>query len=524
MERVICIYLPQWEIDLIRRRISRRRQGKRRTASACRLPPMIISVEVNQRQHVARCCPLAMAAGVSPAMDISEAVALCPQAEVHPWQPDIYRQNMEKLAQWAGRFSPRVMIDPTPHEVDAGFCTSPHGLLIDASGTEHLHGGCRVLLCRIRQALNELGFSARLSAAPTIGSAWALAHYGAEPAALIDSAQLPQALAPLPIAALRLAHDICLNLYAVGIIQIKHLFNIQRNSLLERFGPHLLRCMDQSLGQVHEDMEPFTVRPVLSVTQPFDGPTTRLEVILAAMEQLVHQLAEQLMQRHQGADELDMVLTRPHHESNIKKMSFGRPIQNPHRMWTVLRPCLERMHLGSGVEAVALIAVRTSPVTPQQTHISRIHASSAEPDDMRELLDRLINQWGGRRLWLSAPEASHIPECTCRKEPILTSAQCDSTSLRVPWPPLDRPSIVFDKPEPAQCVALQPDHPPHRLRWRHGNYAVISHTGPERIVTHRTLISQHTRDYFKLQLEDGRWLWVYHALEEDRWLVNGLWG
>lgn len=524
MERVICIYLPQWEIDLIRRRISRRKWGKRRAVPACRLPPMIVSVEVNQRLHVARCCPLATASGVSPAMDISEASALCPQAEVHPWQPDIYQQAMEKLVQWVGRFFPRVMIDPTPHGVDAGFLASPHGLLIDASGTEHLHGGCRVLLCRIRQALKGLQFSTRLAAAPTIGSAWALAHYGAEPAALIDSAQLPQMLAPLPVAALRLPRDICQHLSVVGIVHIKHLFNIQRSSLMERFGPHVLRRMDQSLGQVHEDIEAFTVRPVLSVTQSFDGPTTRLEVILAATEQLVHQIAEQLIQRHRGVDELDIVFTRPHHESNIKKMSFGCPIQNPHRMWTILRPCLERMHLGGGVEAIALNAVRTSPVTPQQTQISRLHTSAVDLDDMRELLDRLINQWGGRCLWVSAPEASHIPECTCRKQPILNSAQCDSTLPRAPWPPLDRPSIVFDKPEPAQCVVLQPDHPPHRLRWRRGNYTVISRTGPERIVTRRTLISQQTRDYFKLQLEDGRWLWVFHALEEDRWFVHGLWG
>ncbi len=505
-------------------RTARRKPGKRLTVQGLRLPPLIISAEVSQCQYVARCCPLAAASGVLLAMNLAEAAALCPQAQVHPWQPDVYQSVMAKLAQWAGRFSPRVMIDPTPHEVDGGFLSALHGLLIDASGTEHLYGGCRVLLGRIQQALRELGFYSRLAAAPSIGSAWALAHYGAEPIASIDAAQLSQSLAHLPIAALRLPHDIIQNLSAVGVVQIQHLIHIPRVSLLERFGSHLLRRMDQSLGQVYEDIEAFTIRPVLSVTQPFDGPTTQLEAIFAATEQLVHQLSEQLIRQQRGVDELEVVLTRPYHAPNRKKLSFGCHIHDPRRIWAVLRPCLERMHLGGGVEAVTLTAVRTALVAPQQTQISQMHSSSDDTDNIREFLDGLINHWGGQRLRMSAPEVSHIPECTGRTKPISNSAQCDFTPPLAPWPPLDRPSILLDQPEPTPCVALQPDCPPHRLNWRGGNYAVISRVGPERIVTYRTLAHQQTRDYFKLQLEDGRWLWVYHALEDNRWFVHGLWG
>lgn len=503
--------------------MSRRRPGKNARSPARPRLPIIIAAEVNRRQYVARCCPLAAAAGVSPAMDISQAAALCPQAQVHPWQPDIYQPAIEKLAQWAGRFSPRVMIDPTPHEIDAGFAPAPHGLLIDASGMEHLHGGCRVLLVRIQQALAALGFTARLAAASTIGSAWALAHYGAKPIAYTDATQLPQALAHLPMAALRMPRAMCESLSTVGIVQIQHLTCIPRISLLERFGPHLLQRMDQSYGRVHEDIAPFTIRPVLSVSQLFDGPVTQLEVILNAARQLVHQLSSQLMDRQRGAETLEVRLARPDHQDNIKKISLVRPVCQPDRIWDILRPSLERMHLGSGVEAIVLKALRTAPVKPRQAEMDHVlPATDAAADDLLQLLDRLINHWGPRCLLMPDPQASHIPECTGRKSPVMN--QGDLPASEVNWPPLDRPSILLDPPEPAQCVALQPDHPPHRLGWRGGNYAVISQAGPERIVPYRTLTHRQTRDYFKLQLEDGRWVWVYHAREDGRWFVHGLWG
>jgi hypothetical protein len=35
--------------------------------------------------------------------------------------------------------------------------------------------------------------------------------------------------------------------------------------------------------------------------------------------------------------------------------------------------------------------------------------------------------------------------------------------------------------------------------------------------------SDETRDYFKVQDEQGRWLWIYRVLEQGCWFVHGLW-
>lgn len=527
MERVICVYLPHWEVELTRRQIrsSPRKSGKRLPAqSRRRFPPLIITAEIDQHRYVMRCCPAAAAAGVVPGMNLAEAMALCPQADIHPRQPDMYQQAIEKLARWAGRFSPRVMIDPTPHHRDEVFSAASHGLFIDISGTGHLHVGSQPPADRIRRALTELGFSPHLAEAPTIGAAWALAHYGSHAPASSDHEPISGALGHLPVAALRLSPEICRNLAAVGITEIQHLMDIPRPAVTDRFGPEVLRRLDQAIGRVYEDIEPFRDRPTFSATRQFEAPIIQLEMILAALEELIHELSSQLSLQWMGARELEVIFLRPYYPPNIKKISLMRPVCEPRHWWAVIRPYVERMHLGDGVQAISLTAVRTSRIGPRQTPMIHTDSARNDTDQLRELLDRLINKWGGRCLLRAAPAASHIPECAARREPIKASAFDHAGMPAWEWPPLDRPSILLDQPEIAQCVALQPESPPYRIEWRGANYPVISRIGPERIVTQRTLSHCQTRDYFKLQLPDGRWLWVYHRLEDDRWFVHGIWG
>jgi protein ImuB len=88
----------------------------------------------------------------------------------------------------------------------------------------------------------------------------------------------------------------------------------------------------------------------------------------------------------------------------------------------------------------------------------------------------------------------------------------------------DRPSLLLDPPEPAQAIALQPDHPPARLQWRGIEHHLIAGSGPERIITEWWQDGRpSTRDYFKVQTMEGQWLWVCRELESSRWFVHGLW-
>jgi len=93
-----------------------------------------------------------------------------------------------------------------------------------------------------------------------------------------------------------------------------------------------------------------------------------------------------------------------------------------------------------------------------------------------------------------------------------------------------------------EAISLTPDGPPKRLRggkwgkewsgkwggewggeWGRGEHEITASIGPERIAGEWWRKNEPTRDYFAVQDDAGRWLWVYRELETGRWFVHGRW-
>jgi protein ImuB len=95
----------------------------------------------------------------------------------------------------------------------------------------------------------------------------------------------------------------------------------------------------------------------------------------------------------------------------------------------------------------------------------------------------------------------------------------------------DRPTALLERPETIDVMSVTPEGPPQWLRWRGGEYAVIASSGPERIAEEWWRSAEfdcRARDYFRVQINDGRWLWVFRVRggNEDAgagWFVHGEW-
>src|SRR6185312_10270877 len=221
--QVLSVYLPQWEVELVRRRSRATRQSLAGKSLKPRHLPLMLIGETARQERVVRCCPAASAAGVFPGMSVAEAKALCPAARVMPFEPDSSRNAFDPLAQWAMRFSPMVMVDPTAVGGATGgtgpaanFATA-EGLLLEVTGVAHLFGGEQLMLAELVTRLYRMGFSARVAIAPTIGAAWALSRYGRAPLSIVAEEHVAVALSPLPVPALRLPVETCKGLADIGI-------------------------------------------------------------------------------------------------------------------------------------------------------------------------------------------------------------------------------------------------------------------------------------------------------------------
>ena len=104
-----------------------------------------------------------------------------------------------------------------------------------------------------------------------------------------------------------------------------------------------------------------------------------------------------------------------------------------------------------------------------------------------------------------------------------------------------RPLLLLPRAEPTEVMALIPDGPPRRFRWRGITYEVAGAQGPERIGAEwwhlsappapsnaSTRLQALTRDYYLAEDSSGHRFWLYREglyereTNAARWFVHGL--
>ncbi len=381
--KAVSLYMPHWPTDLI----LRPRKGTRSSAGRHDRPPVLVYVETAGRQLVSHCCEQAAAAGVRAGLTVAHARALLPAGDaiIRLQQPERDQAALKTLARWALRFSPIVASDP------------PDGLGLDVAGCERLFGGERRLLGLIADAVERLGFRTRVAMAPTFACAWAVTRFGATKRTIVCEGDLRRVLADLPVAALRLEQDVVEALGEVGIERIGHLLDLPRSSLPARFGHELLAQLDKAVGRAPETIDP--VRPVspVKVERVFSGPVKQLEAIEITVRDLVAELSRVLEQRECGARRLELRIDRFDAGPLLESMTLSRPSRDAKHLWSLLRPRVESINLGWGVERLCLAA----PHLGRLPHEDETWGWADEAVDDRkldrafgELLDTLGNRLG----------------------------------------------------------------------------------------------------------------------------------
>lgn len=506
---VLSLFIPKLATDLVRRRSG---IGPR--------VPILLSRDEHQREVVGACCEWAERAGVAPGMTVSQAGALLPSSPVHqePWDGALLSRAIRRLAAGAARFTPNV----APDGLD--------GLWLDCTGCTHLHGGSREMAVDVADYFARRGYPSRIGVAPTMSAARALARFGDRPIRVVDASQIADALAPLPIGAVRLDGAQVEALGAVGVTTIAELVKVPRRDLAERFGAGVVRRLDQAFGREPESFVPIRTRPPLRVGRAFAGPTDRPESIALCVQQLLVAISTRLERRQAGCRELLLVLRR----SDLPPVEIlaraTRPTRDPRHWYTLLRPRLERANLGFGVEGVEITARGARSLRHEQTSrwIDASHGMhAAHADELARLADTLKARLGGERVLRMKPRASLVPERSWVAE---TVEALDVETLPSPFAvAVDRPTRLLPRPAPIDVVFLVPDGPIGRVSLDGEGRRVLRCRGPERICGEwwrgggGGRDAHATRDYYQLHTEDGAWLWVFRAVESGRWFLHGEW-
>lgn len=423
-------------------------------------------------------------------------------------------ESLAALAGWMLRYSPIVAPDP------------PAGIVLDTTGADHLRGGEEAMLDGLVVRLAASGFNARAAVADTWGVAHGLARFGPSRIAIAGPGSSEEALASLPLGALRLPLEIVAGLRTLGFERIVDLLAQPRAPLILRFGPELGRRLDQALGLIREPIEPIRPPGIVEVRRAFAEPIGAAETIARYVGKLVGDLCKQLEARGLGVRHLDLICERVDSRTEAVRVMTATPVRDARRLTRLLTDKIDTIDPGFGIEIMSLAATLAEPLGNTQ-HV----ASLVDPTvpDVSGLIDTLANRVGERRLYRIAPVDSDVPERSLRK--VLPMAIETGENWNCEWP---RPSRLLAPAEPIETVALLPDHPPVTFSWRGVRRRVKRADGPERIFGEwwrQDAELSAVRDYFRVEDEAGERYWIYRAGDgEDpatgshRWFIHGIFG
>lgn len=495
--RYLALHLPRLATDRLAR-----------AEPALRAAPLALWAERAGRRFLAALNAPA-ARHLAPGMALADALAMCPALVTRPAAPAADAALLARLARWATRYTPLA----APDGADA--------LVLDILGCAHAFGGEANLLDDAAHRLAAMGFALRAAIAGSAAAALALARAGRH-GAIVAAGEEAAALAPLPLVALGLAEEARARLEAFGLCTAGALLRLPRAGLARRVGPDALAMLDRALGRAPAPIRPLAPVAEFAAARDLAEPIITAEAVAAVLALLLDELCGQLARAGRGARRLSLACHRL--DAEVQRIGIGTSlaVREPAHLARLFAARLDaiapRDEDAAGIERMVLAAEVTEALDARQSAFDAVLAGRAERRAaLGALVDRLRGRLGPRAVHGLALRPSHVPErAVAARDPLAELPEV------LPPPARPRPVRLFDPPEPVSVVALLPDGPPGKFRWRGRVLNVRRAEGPERIGCEWWRDPDGaSRDYWRIEAEEGARFWLYRE-PPAAWFLHGV--
>jgi len=501
--------------------------------------PVVLTIEGTHGLVIYAVTQAAAERGARPGARLTDGRALDPSLIAVPADPQGDAARVERLAKWAGRWSPLVEVD------------GADALRLDVSGVAHLFGGEAGLVRDVRHCFARIGYTARVAIGPTALAAWALSHFGGEE------------LEPLHVSALRLDADTVRTLERLGLKTIGALMDVPRLALARRFrgAGDVVEALDRMIGRKPEPLTAAPTDPPPRALLKLEEPAVHPEAASQALEQLVPMLVGRLEERKLGARRLALTGYRVDGSLAVAAVATTIPSREPKHLQRLLADKAATLDPEFGFDAFALTADWTEELGAAQESLVE------EPSGTRELarlVDRLTVKLGPRAVRRPKAQESHLPErasgwaaAVFSPSPLAGEGRSSrrlrkgegasrsrtsvphppTASLRAPPSPARgegfSPQRLLDRAEAIDVIYATPEGVPRRFVWRRAVHDIARVEGPERIAPEwwRQPSSTRLRDYYRVEDAEGRRYWIYREglIGDGRgglpnWFIHGLFG
>lgn len=516
-KRYMALYFPHLAIDRLAREAAEPLNHP--LALTRRAQNRIMLVAVNDAAEVQ---------GLQPGMALATARAICARLDVREHQAQADAALLDRLANWAGRYSPSLGLDGTD------------GLVLDITGGAHLFGGENPMLMDALRSLTNMGFSVHGAITDTPGAAWALARFGGGREIAL-AGNPADALAPLPTTALRMDAATVEGLNAMGLKTLADLFTLPRASLANRYGLELARRLDKVLGATPDPIRPRPHAKPYRHRLQFPEPIGTATSIEGAIDVLLERLCQQMEAAQTGCRRLHLTCQRTDNTPQHVEIGTASPNRTPAHLAYLFLEKIATIDPGHGIDAMELSAPAVEPFRPEQDAIGlsfkQTEPGQGEADgptnrpagSLAALIDKLENRLGAGSVGRLEPVASHLPERAQRWRP---AAAIRGNTAPPHWPrtPL-RPLQILTTPEPLFSFGHDAKtRLPTEIHAQGERQRIEQISGPERISAnwwrHSIAWRGGARDYYRVQVESGQQFWIFHESKtrRPRWYLHGLFG
>jgi len=442
--------------------------------------------------------------GLGAGMTLADARARTPGLRMVEADPAADLALLERLAEACRRYTPALALH------------APDGIDLNLTGCADLFGGEAALLAEIAA---RFAFNLRLAVADTPGLAYATARFGR--GGVVPIGVRAEALADLPIAALRIEADSVEVLRHLGLKRIGQIQDIPRAALGRRLGEAALHRLDEAMGLRAGPLDLKLEAPRFMAQRRMFEPIADETQVLQVTADLAADLVTALDTRGMGGRRFRLDLFRV--DGAVKRLGVatGAPLRDARRIAALFVERLAGLNEGLeadfGFDQLRLTAEVADALRPEAADLLDVGDLAGGTEALADLADRLAARTGARIVRL-APGDAHRPERACKAvalgAPVDWSAEAPARFESAPL----RPLRLFTPPQRIDVpMAEAPEGPPRRFTWRRVVRTVVRAEGPERIEPEWALddADASVRDYYRLEDETGRRYWVFRQHRYD---------
>jgi protein ImuB len=465
---------------------------------------------VLEHEKVLGMSPAARAAGIKPGMRRGGVLMLVPDARIHERSTAGEEAAMQAVAIALLKYTPLVTL------------AEESTLLIDIGASLRLFGGIRVLCRLARTDLRDLGFSGRVSCAPTARGAWLLARFRG--GRVLKPSTMTRHLERLPAMAVPAARPFAAWFEGIGCETIADLRRLPRPGLQRRCGRRLLDTIDSAFGAAPELFEWIAPPTTFEARIELFDRIESVDLLMAGAQRLVLQLTGWLCGRQLAAERVTLRLEhergREARPATAVDIVLAEPTWHGEHIIRLMKERLGKVELVAPVIGLALEVAQLQPMAPPSDSLF-VEPGGTQEDQVR-MLELLVARLGADNVLQPLPVADYRPEVANAWVSIQQKVREAAVAAQLP-PDLNRPMLptwLLSKP-----IALLVRH--HKPFYGSPLRMV---SGPERIEV-GWWGNAASRDYFIAEGQDHALYYVYRERfsgdgegGDPRWFLHGLFG